>query len=545
MRAAIYARKSTDEQTESVPTQIENSLACAARHGWETQPELIFTDTASRAEFVRRTGLPRLRAAVAEQRIDVVIMRDDSRLGGDMYRTAMIGQDFADTGVKIWFYATEEPMRFDTVTSRLITIVKGFASEDERAKIASRTRESLERRARHGFVAGGAVYGYSNIRTPEGVRRAIEPEQAEVVREIATSFADGAGLRELAKSLNTRRVPPPRAGVRGTGSWSPSSIREMLLRPLYVGRIEWGRAHKLYRGGTKIRTDEHEHELVTLDAPELAILDMATWEAVQRRFERTRTAPTGARARHLLTGFSRCARCGGPMQVAKARVGYDNVHAYGCGWHRDRGAAVCGNSLRRPVESVNAAVVGWIREHALCEDVVTEAFRLLRLRIEAQAKRADTEGPALEAEARQLRAEVGRLAAAIARTDGSEALAGEVGAREARLRAIDAELRTLRTAPATVDLEHRRMEREARGRLGELGAVLAQNVAEGRRVIESLLAGRLRFSATAERRYRIEGAVSIGGLVAVEGAISTDGVPSGDRTVLIDALPPILLDLVA
>lgn len=542
MIAAIYARKSTDEQTESIPTQVENGLAFGARRGWTTPPDLVFKDTGSRAEFVKRSDLTRLRVAAARKAFDVVIMRDDSRLGGDMLRTTMIAQELADLGIKIVFYSTGEPLDLSTPTARLVACVRAFGAEDERAKIASRTRESLERRARHGFVAGGAVFGYRNVRGPEGVRREVDEAQAAIVRSIFEMYARGEGLRTIAKQLNARHVEPPRAGRRGTGSWAPSSIREMLRRELYVGRDTWGEVHKTYKGGTKIRTDEHSHELVTIEVPELRIVDPETWTAVQRRTAGRMASGAsfgtrrGAAPRHLLTGgLSRCGTCGGPIQVAHRKVSYESVPAYGCAWHRDRGAAVCDNGLRRPVAEVDAAVAAWVRE-ALREDIIVEVLRELRRRLEEGARRTDDELPAIEAEARKLRREVETLADAIATSETKPvALVRRLDERERALRDLDARMRTARAAPGAIDLELRRLEREARERLRQIGDVLARNPAEGRAVLQAFLAGPLRFDAieTADgKRFRVSGKASLGGDL-----ISTASVPSGNRTELIVELP--------
>jgi hypothetical protein len=41
----------------------------------------------------------------------------------------------------------------------------------------------------------------------------------EIIREIFRQYARGQGLRVIVKDLNARRILPPRAGKRGTGSW--------------------------------------------------------------------------------------------------------------------------------------------------------------------------------------------------------------------------------------------------------------------------------------------------------------------------------------
>lgn len=42
------------------------------------------------------------------------------------------------------------------------------------------------------------------------------------------------------------------------------------------------------------------------------------------------------------------------------------------------GDTVCKSTARRPIETVNAAVVEWIRRNVLTEDIVLEAIELVR-----------------------------------------------------------------------------------------------------------------------------------------------------------------------
>jgi hypothetical protein len=77
------------------------------------------------------------------------------------------------------------------------------------------------RLARGGFVTGGKVYGYDNVRasTPgtgggthrPPARRVINPTQGAVVRRIFEWSADGWGITRIAKQLNWGRdLPSPR-----------------------------------------------------------------------------------------------------------------------------------------------------------------------------------------------------------------------------------------------------------------------------------------------------------------------------------------------
>lgn len=75
----------------------------------------------------------------------------------------------------------------------------------------------------------------------------------------------------------------------------------------------------------------------------------------------------------------------------------------------------------------------------------------------------------------------------------------------------------------------RRLEKEARARLSDFQALLSRNVAEGRKALEALLEGPLRFTPTETsdgRRFLIEGSAAVGSI------FSTESVPKGIRTLL-------------
>src|SRR5262249_3881850 len=154
-------------------------------------------------------------------------------------------------------YANGQEVELDSAEQRIITAVKSAMAENERAKTAERTREALERKAKAGLNVGGKVYGYDNVRTvdADGKGRtefAINATQAKVVLELARRYADGESERQIARDLNRRGIPSPRAGKRGTGSWSPSCVRCIIRRPRYRGLLEWGHVGAAYKGGTRV-----------------------------------------------------------------------------------------------------------------------------------------------------------------------------------------------------------------------------------------------------------------------------------------------------
>ena len=97
--------------------------------------------------------------------------------------------------------------------------------------------------------------------------------------------------------------------------------------------------------------------------PELRIVSPEAWAAVQARLvsSRAQRRSSGGRRRrdidaaYLLSGFARCAVCGGSVAPVDRR-------AYGCIRFHKLGATQCGNALRKPIAALDAAVVRRMRE---------------------------------------------------------------------------------------------------------------------------------------------------------------------------------------
>lgn len=533
MRAAIYGRRSTEEhQIESLTVQVGEGTRYTNAREWAVAPEHVFLDDAkSRAEFKKRPGLISLINAAKAGAFDAVVIRDESRLGGDTFRTGIVIQDLLDAGVRLFYYFTDEEVKFDDPTAKIIVAVRAFASELEREKISGRTREHLETKARRGLNVGGRVYGYDNVEIVEGDRRVrveyrVNVEQAAIVVEIFTRYAAGDGLKTIAKDLNRRGVPSPRGG-----GWCVGALHPMIARERYKGAIVWGKRAKTYRGGTKVRIARAEREWTRTEAPELRIVTDEQWAAANARRVRRESigrGPAGGNApRYLLSGIGRCGVCGGPMQAVNGRASYEVIKVYACSHHRERGT--CANTLRVPVARADAAVLAWIEEHVLSERAITAIMGEVRRRLRCTDESSAEELGALAKDGARLRREIERLTQAICTSDDApEALVRALSLKEGQLKDTDARMKALRTAPAAHDLEMKRLEHEARARLADLGGVLRRHGAEARKVLDALLSGPIIFVPEEGKRYRLTGSSGIR-LVGVPSGVLTNLIPALDR----------------
>lgn len=221
MRAAVYARKSTEQNVaddaKPVTRQVELARAFAAKQGWTVAESHVYIDDGiSGAEFVDRPGLMALtQAARGKPRLfDVLVTMDVDRIGREQYAVASELLKIVQSGVRVFFYATGQELKLDTPISKITLSLQGYAAEDYRHQIQTKTKEALHRKAAHGFVANGKVLGYVNVREAGGVKRVAKG------RRIVRSLLDGPiTLTRVADGWEYRGKTVINRAIRGRLGW--------------------------------------------------------------------------------------------------------------------------------------------------------------------------------------------------------------------------------------------------------------------------------------------------------------------------------------
>jgi site-specific DNA recombinase len=210
-------------------------------------------------------------------------------------------------------------------------------------------------------------------------------ERVEVVRRIFDWYAGSSslGFRAIADRLNRQGIVSP----RGRG-WALSSIRAILMNPVYVGRVVWNRRSmgKFHRiadrreverdgcGKRRLEWNAPEDWLVYENAHE-PLIDRQTFDRAQRVMKERRDQAYAAgflsgKAKvspYLLSGLMRCGACGGAMHgrttwKGKRRNDGSRVGTsyYVCGAAITKGKAICQpiQFLQKPLDEFVMDLVG-------------------------------------------------------------------------------------------------------------------------------------------------------------------------------------------
>lgn len=324
-RVGIYARHSKDEQSRSVPAQIDRCREIAHRHR-ATVVEEFADEGITGAIMLERPAILGLLDAAAHREFEFVLLEDLSRVSRDQADVATIYKRLLYHGIQMWS-VTEGPI------NELHIGLKGTMNALFLKDLSDKVRRGQRAAVANGGIPGGRRYGYDMVPSigPGGLCE-INKTEAAVVRRIFAEVAAGRPVREVARALNAEGIPS------ATGSrWHASTLvgtaslgRGLLRNEFYRGRVVFGR-YKNVRNPVTGRRERHlrpESEWQIIEAPHLAIIPAEQWDAVQAilaakrpgRLPVVRPPTVSKTIRYITSGRTWCGDCGG--RVTTAHSGY-------------------------------------------------------------------------------------------------------------------------------------------------------------------------------------------------------------------------------
>src|SRR5882672_10596642 len=448
LRCAAYLRISTSMQNPLSPDdQLRKCREFAAREGWDVIESEVYADEALSGVGADRPALTRMmEAAVSVPRpFDVVLIDDSSRLSRSLSDAIRIFERLSFAGVRV--IAESQGIDSQNEQADVLVTVHGLMDSLYVKELAKKTHRGMEGNLLRGLHTGGSCFGYESAQDESGKKLQVNETEATIVRRIFQMSSGGAALKTIAKTLNSERIPSPRArNGRGSAGWCPTGIREMLYNERYVGRVVWNRSKFVKVPGTNRRVARRrpESEWRTHTAPELRIVSDELWLKVQERLKWMKENYKGGRAngllsrsatsRYLFSGLLVCAECGGRLAIITGSRKKDHPR-WGCPRNFSRGT--CSNSLRERNEYVEAQLLAGLQRAVLQPEAME--YSLLKFEVELENHLATTTG-SIDSHRRrkgQIDLELSRLAEAVAVQGASEALMSAIASREAELRAIE------------------------------------------------------------------------------------------------------------
>ncbi|MCX4326033.1 MAG: recombinase family protein [Lachnospiraceae bacterium] len=237
-RAGIYARVSVKHYNSKDYT-IENQILAAIRYisGNGMECAGIYSDKGFSGMDFNRPGWKRLVKDISAHRLDVVVVKDFSRIGRNYILAGeYIEKIFPEHGIRLVAvsegYDSGSSYNGAGFAAGLKNIINEWYARESGRKV-SIVKQYQKKKG--GYTGGAAPYGYC-IKTENGLRFLKEDASMEVLKKIRELKGQGYTSTETAEWLNRQRINRPSVynvtrEIYCTGSnylkWDAGSVRRL------------------------------------------------------------------------------------------------------------------------------------------------------------------------------------------------------------------------------------------------------------------------------------------------------------------------------
>ena len=317
--AALYARVSTTKQqlNENIASQIAALKDYATRHDYQISPQEIYQDDGYSGATLDRPALDRLRDAVAQGRVEAVIILSPDRLARQFAYQYIVVEEFERAGCKVVFINHQFG---STPAERMLQEMTGVFAEYERALITERCRRGRLHKARSGkVVISVAPYGYTYIPRSEHCpgELLVNDAEAEVVRQIFQWLIDG----QLSVSGIILRLNESGFRTRRGNKWQRGTVINLLRNEVYAGTYYYNRKRTVpakQQNRSRLGSPR-KHHISAAPRPEgewiavqvTPVIDQETWDAARRQLKlnQERAGRNNKKRDYLLKGLLVCGCC--------------------------------------------------------------------------------------------------------------------------------------------------------------------------------------------------------------------------------------------
>ncbi len=278
--AVIYARYSSDRQTEQ---SIEGQVHECQRFAQRNDIVIVHTyiDRAMSGTNDNREDFQRMLKDSDKKSFDYVLVYKLDRFSRNKYEMAIHRKRLKDNGIKILSAMENIPDSPEgTLLESLLEGMNQYYSEE----LSQKTKRGMnETRKKGNFIGGVVNYGY----VVSGNKVLILEEEASVVRDIFTQYANGKRIADIIRDLHNR-------GITNRGApFKFHMLYSMLRKEKYTG---------IYRVNG-----------IVYDKIYPAIIPTDLFELVGKRIDANKHGKHVTDVSYLLRGLVYCGLCGTKM----------------------------------------------------------------------------------------------------------------------------------------------------------------------------------------------------------------------------------------
>lgn len=320
--AAAYVRVSDERQDEYSPdSQLKLIREYCKKNGYELPKEYIFYDDGISGRSVKKRKAFNEMIAYAKMKehpFDVILVWKFSRFARNQEESIVYKALLKKNNVSV--ISISESID-DSPFSSLIERIIEFFDEYYSTRLAQEVRRGMTEKATRGEAMCPPAFGYDIIE-----HEYIPNErEAEAVRQVFQSFADGVTMRQITMKLNEQGFTTHRGNPIES-----RTVRYMLYNPVYVGKIRWTtEGHAIgkrdFKNPNTLVVDGHHEPIISTELWEQVQNKLGDIEKMYGKYQRSEQP-----VEWMLKGLMRC-DCGATLTRLSTKTPSMQCHEYTSG----------------------------------------------------------------------------------------------------------------------------------------------------------------------------------------------------------------------
>lgn len=348
-----YARLSRDDDKEQ--NSLNNQKGIITDYANEKKYDLIDViddDNISGMTF-DRDGISFLKDLIDQDLVDIILVKDLSRLGRHKAYSSLFIEYMNKVGVKV--ISIDENIDTSNENDDLLIGFKQIINEQYAKDISIKIRSGMKQKQKEKGLVIIPPFAYYKDKNTGTI--GIIPECADIVRLIYKLYIEGLGARKIAtyltengyktpsqyqKELLNKEIPQNKTKIAGS-VWYDKTVDRILKSDCYIGTLRCGVSYKNMITKVSKRIDKEEHIIHENFFP--TIIDKETWDlaqAIGKNRSKNNVRSSSNRKIHRYAGLLKCGDCNATFTAKKRSSKTNEYIEYVCNtYHRHSKSEYC------------------------------------------------------------------------------------------------------------------------------------------------------------------------------------------------------------
>ena len=328
-KVAMYIRLSREDGDKLESESVSNQRIILERYIKENNLLLIdeYVDDGVSGTTFNRPQFNRLLNDIENEKINMVITKDLSRLGRDYIKTGYYLENFFPEKNIRYVSLLDGIDTFKDSTNNDVTPFKAIINDMYARDISKKIKGVYREKELKGeYLAPIAPFGYKKSDSEKN-KLIIDENVSYIVKKIFDLYSSGYGFLRIATYLDKEGIIPPSKYLNlkyQRNTWNPKSIRAILVNEAYIGNtVQNKRVSISYK--VKKRKPKNENEYIRVENTHEPIITKEQFYKVQDIIKGRKTM-SATKHDFLFKGLMFCHNCGRQSRVCyrgrNKKIGY-------------------------------------------------------------------------------------------------------------------------------------------------------------------------------------------------------------------------------